>query len=174
MRSATAESKATRVGIFDTVVDADRAVRNLLAAGFSKKELGVLCSMQSLKSFFPDLAEPHLAKAHSTQTIPAGGAVGASIGGLALAVLAATTTGGLGILAAGAILVGGGALAGLFAGAIYGIEKAKGEYYDQALQQGKILVAVDLEGEQPTRLAEADQILAEAGAAEVHAIGGYP
>jgi len=174
MLSSMAEKRTTRLGIFDTVVEADRAVHNLLEAGFTKKEIGVLCSMKSLKSFFPDIAEPPLAKVHESQTITAGGAVGASVGGLALAVLAATT-GGVGLLAAGAILVGGGALAGIFAGAIYGIEKAKGDYYDLALKQGKILVVVDLQGqEDPAKLDQAEHLLAKAGATEVQAVGGYP
>lgn len=124
MSNPTAETKTTRVGMFDTVVEADQALRSLRAAGFSDKELGVLCSLKSLKSFFPDVAEPHLAKVHTSQTITAG-AAGASIGGLALAVLAATT-GVVALPAAAAILVGGGALAGVFAGAIYGLKLPKG------------------------------------------------
>jgi hypothetical protein len=110
---------------------------------------------------------------HTPQTITAG-AAGASIGGLALAVLAATT-GLVALPAAAAILVGGGALAGIFAGAVYGVEIAKGDYYDRALKQGKIVVAVDLHGyDDPARLALAERLLTEAGATEVNAIEGYP
>lgn len=174
MIGQTAERKSIRVGVFDSVPDADQAVHHLLSVGFTKKEIGVLCSLESAQASFPDFAKPHLARVHTSETIPVGGAIGAGIGGLALVVLAATTGGVGAVIGAGAILVGGGALAGIFAGAIYGVEEARGEYYDQVLKEGKILVAVDLEGhEDADRFAQAELILREEGAVEVKPIG-YP
>src|SRR4051812_8805799 len=44
--------KPFRVGVFDTVAHADRAVRNLLAAGFTKDKLSVICSDRYKEQFF--------------------------------------------------------------------------------------------------------------------------
>jgi hypothetical protein len=46
-----------------------------------------------------------------------------------------------------------------------GVEKEAADYYDQAVQQGKLLVAVELQDPSDAgRLAKAERILAEAGA----------
>ena len=68
------------------------------------------------------------------------------------------------MLAAGTVLVlTGGGLTGVFA-ADHFAGGALTDYYDQAVQPGKILVAVEIEGEnQAPRLAEAERILAAAG-----------
>lgn len=85
------------------------------------------------------------------------------------------TTGGATLLVGGALLLAGGALAGSFAGAVYGIEKARADYYDRALQKGKILVVVEVqEDNNVPRLEKAAAILERAGANEVEAVGGYP
>jgi hypothetical protein len=66
------------------------------------------------------------------------------------------------LLAAGTVLVGGGALAGAFTGTIVGGGELT-DCYDQAVQRGKILVAVEIEGEKQTpNLAEAERILTAA------------
>jgi hypothetical protein len=161
--------KPFRVGVFRTVGQADRAVRKLLDAGFTKDQLAVVCSDKHREQFFHDLPTPDPAGSHTPEGIAAGGAVGATIGGLALAAVTAAT-GGVGLLAAGTVLVGGGALAGAFTGAMMtrGFEKEIQDYYDQAVQLGKILVAVEVHGEgNAARLAEAERILAEAGAEPV-------
>ena len=165
MREQQHVEKPFRVGVFDTVAQADAAVRNLLGAGFTRDQLAVICSDKYKEHFFKSLPTPKPAGSYTGEAVVAGGAIGATIGGLALAVTA-LATGGATLLAYGTILVGGGALAGSFTGAMTtrGFKKEIADYYDQAVQRGKILVAVELEGEgHEARLAQAERILAEAG-----------
>jgi hypothetical protein len=64
-------------------------------------------------------------------------------------------------------LIAGGAIAGSFTGAMVarGMERDLADYYDQAVQQGKILVAIEVHGQtSQRRLEQAECILAEAGA----------
>jgi len=157
--------KPFRVGVFDTVAHADRAVHNLLAAGFRKDQMAVMCSDKYKEQFFQNLPTPEQAGSHTPGGVVVGGVVGATIGGLLLAATA-LTTGGATLLAAGTVLIGGGAFAGSFTGAMMtrGFENEVVNYYDQAVQRGKILVAVEVEGEgNKARLAEAARILEEAG-----------
>lgn len=165
--------KKVRVGVFGRVAKADQAVMQLRAAGFAAEELGVLCSQPHLEKHF-GMREPAQARVHSTETIATGGVLGSSIGGLALAA-STLTTGGASLLIGGALLVAGGAIAGSFAGAIYGIEKARGDYYERALQKGDILIVVEVKGaDGAQRLEEAERIFAWVGAKEVETVGGYP
>jgi hypothetical protein len=155
-----------RVGFFDNVAQADQAVRNLLAAGFTKDQLAVICPEKCKDSFASGVPRAERPASHTTETIVEGGAVGAVLGGVALA---ATTiaTGGVGALAALPVLVGGGALAGglsaLFAAK--GYFQGIGEYYDEAVHYGRIVVGVEISDHpNTTRLMEAERILTEAGA----------
>jgi hypothetical protein len=157
--------KPFRVGVFDTVDQADRAVRNLLAAGFRKDQLSVMCSDKHKEQFFHNVPNPEPAGTHAGEAVVAGSLIGATIGGLALAA-SALVTGGATVLIYGPFLVGGAALAGSFTGAMMtrGFKREIADYYAQAVQDGKILVAVELEGKhQEPRLAEAERILADAG-----------
>lgn len=156
-----------RVGMFDTIDQADRAIRDLLAAGYSDKELGVLCSEKYKEHFAPQLRHTHLPNEEPQHPIATGGLLGATIGGLAI-VATSLLTGGLSLLA-GPVLVGGGAIAGSFAGAMSTVyDNENQNHYDLALQQGKILVVVESHGpDKVARLNEAERILssqtAEAG-----------
>jgi hypothetical protein len=169
MMQGNRTDKPVRVGVFSTVPRADRAVKHLLAAGFSKDELAVICSDKYKEQFFRDVPTPEPAGSHTAEGIVAGGIVGATVGGLVLAVTT-LVTGGAALLVAGPALIGGGAITGSFTGAMVarGLEPDFADYYDQAVQLGKILVAVEVHGEDSAaRLAQADRILAEAGAEPV-------
>jgi hypothetical protein len=176
MNQQTVE-KPFRVGVFDTVAAADRAVHRLLDAGFSRDELAVICSDKHKERLFKEehLKTPQPSGSSSTpEAIPVGAAVGAAIGGLAL-VATTVATGGLGLLAVGTILVGGGALAGSFTGAMMtrAGEREISLYYAQAVEFGKILVAVEVHGpDSQARLAQAERILQEAGTEPVPLIEG--
>ncbi|MFO0846650.1 MAG: general stress protein [Gemmataceae bacterium] len=160
-----------RVGVFSTVEDADRVVRRLLAAGFPKDRIEVITSDKHKEHLLRRVPHPHVPGEVTQEAVVAGSAVGATLGGLALAATA-FVTGGASLLAAGTVLVGGGALAGTFAGAMMtrGFEKEAANYYDQAVQRGKILVGV--EDHRFDRLAEAEHIFAEAGAEPVPLVEG--
>jgi hypothetical protein len=63
--------------------------------------------------------------------------------------------------------VGGGAAAGAFIGAMLsrGVETEATDYFDQAVQDGKVLVSVETpEEHRDERIADAERILREAGA----------
>jgi hypothetical protein len=169
--------KPFRVGVFDTVEQADRAVHRLLDAGFTKDQLAIICSDKHKERLF---RKEHLhtpepsGSVYTPEAIPAGAAVGATIGGIAL-VATAVATGGVGLLAAGTVLVGGGALAGGFVGAMMtrAREREISLYYAQAVEFGKVLVAVEVHGPgSEARLAEAERILAEAGTEPVPLVEG--
>jgi hypothetical protein len=48
--------KPVRAELYDTVVQAERAVQNLIAAGFTKEEIGVVCSEKHKERFFPEVS----------------------------------------------------------------------------------------------------------------------
>jgi hypothetical protein len=154
------------VAYFDTVADADLAVKHLLDAGFSKDRIAIIAP-EKFKEHFA--AEARLAErpgSHAGKDFAEGAGVGMVIGGITLAA-AAVATGGIGLLPAIPVLIGGGALAGGFSGYILGdgYGKGVGEFYEEAVHLGKIAVGVDLKGESPARIAEAERIL---GAGQLH------
>ena len=159
--------KPVRAELYDTVAEAERAVENLRLAGFDRERIGIMCSAKCKERFFPDVSESVQSGTPPGTSAAAGGAIGASIGGLALAVTS-VLTGGVPLLAAGMVLIGGGAIAGTFAGtmATFGYDREISEEYEKAIEQGKILVsvqAVEVPDEHNIeRVAVAERILAEA------------
>jgi hypothetical protein len=159
------EDATIRCGVFDTVEQAERAVDSLLAAGFSKDQISVLCSDAGKEEHFGRFHHQDPAGSHTPGAITAGGIIGAALGGLIG--LGVTTAAGLTILGVGPLLAGG-AVAGGLIGAMEtrGSEGALADFYDQALTHGKLLVAVEDTGpNHDAWLGRAEQILQHAGAA---------
>src|SRR5262249_47249636 len=135
--------------------------------GFSKDHLAVICPEKFSCEFHPDnvpRAAPPGSKAATA--VVEGSAVGATLGGIAL-IATAIATGGVGVLPAIPVLIGGGAIAGGFSTLISseGYGEGVGELYEQAIHYGKIVVGVEIEGEDAgTKLSKAGQILLDAGA----------
>jgi hypothetical protein len=161
--------RPVRVGIFDTVQEADRVVAELLAARFSKKQISVVCSDKAVADHFvaEGLHEEKPAGTETPKRALVGGAIGSALGGLAFVGLATAT--GLGIVAAGALLpaVIGGGTAGSLVGAMTsrGVEPEAADFYDQSLERGRLLVVVEEHGDASTEdLAVAEKIFAENGA----------
>lgn len=154
--TTTTHQVPVRAGVFQTVAQADEAVRRLLAAGFHKDQLAVVCSDETKAELFQDIRTPKPAGSHTPAGVITGGAIGLAAGGLA-----ALLTGIPAIIAAGAM--------GPFVGAMMtrGAEKEISNFYDQAVEPGTILVAVELHKTDSSRLADAESILAEAGAQPV-------
>jgi hypothetical protein len=158
-----------RVGIFGNVCDADRAVENLLASGFTHRDITVVCSNDAVERHFQDFRKQEPAGTYTPATAIGGGAIGAALGGLA-AVAGGIATGGIGLLATAGIAAWAGGVAGGLVGAMMsrGVEKELANYYQQAVVDGDILVAVEADEESsdsPRRdLARAAQVLAESGA----------
>jgi hypothetical protein len=161
--------KPFRLAFFDSVALADQAVRELLTAGFAKEELAIICPPQFQDHFAADVPRAEQQGSHAAEAILEGGAVGAVLGGIALAA-AAFTTAGLALIPAAGVLIGGGALAGGFAGLVLreGYGEEIDQYYEEAIRVGRIVVGVHVEGEESAaRLAKAKVVLAAAGGHEL-------
>src|SRR6266851_2672913 len=168
MNSNIAEvvERPCRVGFFASKAKAERAVRDLTAAGFTKDELAIISPSEQKEKVAPSVPRAELPGSHGAEALAEGSAIGAAIGGIALAATA-IVSGGSALLPAIPVLVGGGAIAGGFSNLILsdGYGKGVGEFYLDALHKGKIVVGVEVEGEDSTaRLEEAERILANAGA----------
>ena len=148
---------------FDSIEDADRAIRGLLAAGFSKDELLVICPTKFLDHFRSTLPQAESPDDPPEGSIMAGAFVGATLGGVALA--ATVLTGGAAALT-GVVLIGGGALAGAIANLIVekGYEHEIDPYSQVALEQGRIVVGFNCGDEEcSTRVGNVAGILESAG-----------
>ncbi len=167
MADDTTRELPTRIGVFDRIESAERAVDTLVEAGFTREQVTVICPTCTADAFHESKRKAP-AGSHAPAAASVGSAIGVVLGGLApLAGIVAT--GGIGLLAAGPLLAGvaGGAVAGGFVGAMLsrGFDSEMANFYDQALEKGKILVGVDCGGDDcEARLAAAERILSDAGA----------
>jgi hypothetical protein len=154
----------SRAGALETIAGADYAIRRLLASGFSKDQLIVICPAKFQDHFRPEVSQAETPGGSAEEAVVKGGIVGATLGGLAVA--ATVLTGG-GAAVAAAVFIGGGAVAGGFSNLIIskGYDEEADDRYKEAIEQGRIVVGVEVYGVGSSRqLAEADRILHEAGA----------
>lgn len=166
--------KPIRVGIFATVPATERAVQNLLAAGFTKDQITVVCSDPQKERNFEQFHHQDPAGTTTPAKAIAGGAIGAALGGLTILAGAAATGGGALLAAGGAVAWTGGVLGGLIGAMMSrGVERELANYYDQEVQRGQLLVAVEeQEDDARNRLRVAEQILAAAGAEPMPLVKG--
>src|SRR4029079_10492339 len=110
-------------------------------AGFQKEQITVICSDDTKERYFREFEHQEPAGSHTTAAAATGGAIGATIGGGAAGAVG-VATGGLPLLVAGGVGLMAGAVWGGFLGAMMtrGLEKEAANYYDQAVQGGKLLV----------------------------------
>lgn len=153
-----------RVGIFSSLAEADAVVNELLAAGFTKDTVTVVCSEAAVQRHFAQFEHQDPAGTHTTAAAVTGGIFGATLGGMAA--IAGVATGGISLLMAGGLAVWTGGVVGGLVGAMMtrGIEKELANFYNQAVTEGKILIAA----EQPdpghhAMLEKADAIFARHG-----------
>ena len=166
MTPATAAEKPdrpVRAGVFNTVPQAKQAIDQLLRAGFGKDQITVVCSDEHKERYFREFEQQEPAGTYTPAAAATGGAIGATVGGAAAGAVG-VATGGLPLIVAGGIGLMAGAVWGGFLGAMLtrGVEKEAANFYDQAVQQGKLLVAV--EDHDARRLAVAERELHSAGA----------
>jgi hypothetical protein len=164
-QSQSRTERPLRAAVFDTVPDADVAVAALLADGFTAEQITVMCSAEGVQQHYARFEHQDPAGTFTPRATMTGGAIGAALGGLA-AVAGAITTGGVSLLVAGGLALWTGGVLGGLVGAMMtrGVEKELADFYDQALTQGKILVAVEVnDPAQLTRLNRAAEILARHG-----------
>ena len=158
----------TVIGMFEESRDVDRAIDELTAEGFEKKQIGVVARHEVLKQAGID----------AMSGAEVGAITGATTGGIAglLIGLGALVIPGVQIVAAATFLVAVGAtVLGLAAGAVggglvgalagFGIEETRAQRFAGGVSEGRILIAVQT----PDRGAEAVAILARHNALEVDA-----
>lgn len=164
--SESAAKKPVRVGIFDTMAQADEAISKLLDVGFEKENLAVIAA-EPAATHFRDEGLQDEQPARTAPRAATGGAVGSALG--ALGAVGLVTTGGLGVLAAGFLVpaVISGGIAGSFLGAMTtrGVDKEAADFYNQMVEKGKFLVVIEDRSESANQtLPEAERILSESGA----------
>lgn len=159
----------TVIGSFDSVDEANRALRDLRTAGFLESDINLVANnVQRGISKEPRLTT---ASEHPAATgAAAGGALGGAAG-LAASLMGLAIPGIGPILAAGPIVAalagaGAGAVAGGLIGGLteLGIEKSHAEIYAEAVRRGGSLVTVRTD---ESREDEVTRILRDAGAIDV-------
>jgi len=166
MNMSTAKHVPTRAAVFARVANAREAVESLLAAGVTPEQITVVCSDEVKEAHFKRFEHQAPAGKNAPAAAAAGASLGAAVGGAATAALGVAVGGPAFAVLGGAGLITGG-LVGSFLGAMLtrGVEKEAANFYDQAIQSGKLLVVVeDHEVGAADRLAEAEGLLAQAGA----------
>jgi hypothetical protein len=155
-------------GIFPTRSSADRAVQDLVSAGFRTEDVSVLMPETDVGREF---------NVEKNTKAPEGAATGATIGGvvgavaMGLAAIGTVAVPGLAFVAGGPIVaaltgLGAGAAAGGLTGALVGlgIPEHEAKIYKEKMGAGGVLVGVYAEGD---RAKEAKRIMDAAGAEKV-------
>jgi hypothetical protein len=160
----------TVIGSFDTVDDANRAVRALRAAGFLEGDINLVANNVQ-RGVAPRVTKVGEIHEHAATTgAVAGGALGGAAG-LAASLLGLAIPGIGPILAAGPIVTtlagaGAGAVAGGLIGGLtdLGVEDTHAEIYAEAVRRGGSLVTVRAD---ESRADEATGILRDARAVDI-------
>ena len=160
------ESTTIRVGIFAAVDRAETAIDSLIAAGIERDAISVICSDDSKVIRLEQTNGDQVDSLERDDTTITSGVAGGVIGGLA-ALAGVALTGGIGILAVGPIVAGGltGTLLGVLVGK--GVEEETARFYEQAVTDGNVLVAVHLDDESRAKATRVDEVLRESGSAPV-------
>jgi hypothetical protein len=169
MDTAAIQDLSIEAGVFSDIEGARRAVHGLVEAGFSTEQITVVCSDDTKERYFREFEHQDPAGTYTTTATIIGGSIGAALGGLSV-IATAVATGSLALWAAGPITAWAGGVAGGLVGAMMtrGVEKELANYYQQAVVQGHILVAVeDHRPDNRRSLEAAALILADAGAKPV-------
>ncbi|MBX3413952.1 MAG: hypothetical protein KF708_14775 [Pirellulales bacterium] len=143
------------------------AIRGLLQAGFTEDQITVVCSDEEKVSSLRNFEHQHPSGSSTPLFASTGGVIGATLSGLAAfgGTLASGGDPGLVLASSGLATWTGGILGGLVGAMMTrGIEKELANYYSQAVQEGKIIVAAEDMSEHPeAHLRQAEEILAAAG-----------
>ena len=152
----------TVVGLFDSLAEAQSATRDLITAGYSRDDIGILASDATGEWSRHKTATAPMSTlegaAPGSEEVRSGVGTGTMVGGLGglLVGLTSLAIPGIGWLAAAGTLATtllgasmGGAAGGLFTAVEkLGVPKDKTGYYAEALRQGGTLVLVRLAEEQ--------------------------
>jgi hypothetical protein len=155
------QKRSTVVGVFEDRFDADRAVGQLLTAGFRQDQIGLAMTHADDVKIWSETTDENDAATYAESGAIAGILTGLGLGTLAgLGVVAgvlpvigpAIAAGTLGVIASNAAV--GAGIAGL-AGALIGadITEDEAEYYDGQFKAGKTIVTVMADGRYDEALA---------------------
>ncbi len=160
-------SKPIRAAIFHEASQAEEAVRQLEACGFTADEITVVCSDQTIEARFRRYEHQEPAGFYSRQAVTAGAVAGALLGGSIALVMMIFAGGGALLLALTGLCMLTGGLVGGFLGEMV-TRAAEGElanFYSDEVQPGEILVAAEgHHGRAAQALEEAEHIFERAGA----------
>ncbi|MFH5803134.1 hypothetical protein [Alienimonas sp. DA493] len=159
--SDSGEALPVRAALVPDVLAADRVVEQLQDAGFSVKEITVLCSDEVKEAHFRRFEHEDPAGDHAAEAATAGGVAGLLIAGAVAAVGAAT--GGLAVIGAAAV-AGAGGISGSLIGAMLtrGSEGELADFYDQAVREGQLLIGVEAHGRDAAARLKAAETIFEA------------
>lgn len=157
-------------GIFSTTVEAERAVNELLQAGFSSEDVSALMPDQKSTrdfAFRKDTKAPEGATTGATT----GGVIGGSLG--VLVGLGSLAIPGIGpLIAAGPIVAGlaglgaGGAVGGLLGALVgMGIPEYEAKRYEGRVKNGDVLLSVHCET--PGEVMRAKEVLKATGSSDI-------
>jgi hypothetical protein len=163
--STTIKQQPIRAGVFESATDAKQAAERLLSAGFTPDHVIVVCSDHSKDALFQEFSHQQPAGTFAPQGALIGSTAGVVIGSLSV-LASAVATGSLALWMAGPISALAGGAAGGLIGLMTtrGVERELANYYQQAVLDGDILVAVDQQDAGEARLEQAAQILSASGA----------
>lgn len=159
-----------RAGVFSSGDAALQAVHKLRDAGFTREEISIVATEEAMKQHFPhdvpDEMTTEPSGSHTSDALSKAGLGALGLGAVGGAT-ALVTSAGTAVIVLGAMA--GLALAGTFVSvmATRGVETSAADYFDQAVQAGKILVAVEVPGnedEAKERRKQVDSIISSSGA----------
>lgn len=169
---AITTASKTVVGIFDSMTEAENAVRALESAGISRDDVSVVANKHTAGS--AETVGSGTATTATTSNVATDAGIGAALGGVGglLLAFAGLAVPGIGpILAAGPIIAAlGGAGIGAVAGGIIGalteagVPEDEAHYYAEGVRRGQVLVTVKTD---ETRADQARQILDSNNAVDV-------
>jgi uncharacterized protein (TIGR02271 family) len=162
------KKKNAVIGIFESRTQADRAMKDLRAAGFKEGEIGLVARDHRGQATRVDGGGDTYADEGAVAGAVAGAGAGALVGVGVLAGVIPVVGPVLAVGTLGTILLnaaGGAAIAGI-AGALigYGIPEEDAEYYESEVKAGRFLVTVEANG----REAEARSIMNRTGGYDRH------
>jgi hypothetical protein len=153
-----------RAGVFGDPDHVENALSRLKENGFSIEEVSVVTTVPEHQERFSSfLEQSHAGTDVENKSLARAGAAGLGLGGAA-ALTTLVTTSGATVLVLGAF--SGVALLGTFVALMMtrGVERETADFFDQELDKGNILVAVEIHGDDvEQRLQLAEDILQQAG-----------
>ena len=154
-----------RAGVFASTEKALQAVDDLHDVGFTWEQISVICSDQKQRELFPTQTQLGRTGNLDNSAIDAAATGALSLGGAAVAAILVT---GPGMMIAVLGAFAGIAAAGTFTSLMItrGFESEATDFYEQAVQEGQILVAVEIPDHVPdaeSRRELAAELLTAAG-----------